>query len=239
MQSFAPPLLSFLFSIFFGWLAIGWKSLEEHGLAVSDAFSEGNIEHARLRTSYLVSRDTSELDESALSKATIESILENGSDAIIAAVFWLCIFGAPGVILYRLSNTLDAMWGYRNERFEYFGKSTARIDDVLNYIPARLCALLYSVCGDTNKAITAWKAQASTWYSPNAGVVMATGAGALNLQLGGSAVYHGSLKDRPALGYSNEAVTSDIKRSLNLLNNSVYLLTAFLIITVLLIITLK
>ncbi|MCL4112264.1 UNVERIFIED_CONTAM: hypothetical protein GTU68_022758 [Idotea baltica] len=232
-QQYMSPFVAFLLNVVFGYLAIGWNSLEEHGLAVANAFKDNNLKRARLRTSYLVSRDTSELDETSLSRATIESVLENGSDAVFSAVFYLCLFGAPGVVLYRLSNTLDAMWGYRNERFEYFGKFTARVDDVLNYIPARLCALLYALSGDTKKAIAAWKTQASNWYSPNAGIVMATGAGALDLRLGGSAIYHGKIKSRPNLGHGKEAQADDIQRSLTLLNHSIYLLIfALLIISV-------
>ena len=230
-QTYLSSFFNFVFTVLLKWLAIAWKSLEEHGLAVSNAFTNNDLEEARLKTSYLVSRDTSELDESALSRATIESVLENGNDAIFASLFWLIVLGPFGIVLYRLSNTLDAMWGYRNERFEYFGKFSARVDDVLNYIPARFCALLYALCGDTKQALTAWQTQANNWYSPNAGVVMATGAGALNLRLGGSAIYHGSLKERPDLGRGKEAQAIDIQRAVSLLNNSVFLLMVIMIIT--------
>ncbi len=223
------PFLQFLFAAICGWFAIGWKSLIEHGEAVADALAQQDLQQARIKTAYIVSRDTSQSDEKALSKGAIESLLENGSDAIFAPLFWLVILGAPGVILYRLSNTLDAMWGYRNEQFEYFGKFTAHVDDVFNYIPARICALLYSLCGDTRQAFYAWKTQASSWYSPNAGVVMATGAAALNIRLGGSAIYHGKIKQRPYLGTEIEPEFTDIKRAMNLINHSVYLLGVFLI----------
>ena len=236
IQNHLPLLMTLLSMAFFGYLAIGWKSLQEHGTAVADAFKNNDPEQARVKTSYLVSRDTTELNETELSRATIESVLENGNDAVFAALFWLILLGAPGVILYRLSNTLDAMWGYRNERFEYFGKFTAHMDDVLNYIPARLCALLYTLCGDTKTALIAWKTQAHNWYSPNAGVVMATGAGALGLRLGGAAIYHGSLKERPNLGSGKEAQAKDIKRSIRLLNNSVYSLVIIILIAIMMII---
>ena len=235
IQKLLPPLMVLLFTVFLSWLAIGWKSLQEHGLAVATALEKNDLDQARIKTSYIVSRDTSELDENTLSRASIESILENGNDAIFAAIFWLALLGAPGIVLYRLSNTLDAMWGYRNDRYEFFGKFTARVDDVLNYIPARLCALLYAVCGNTKNALNAWKNQASDWYSPNAGVVMATGAGALNIRLGGAAIYHGRLKQRPDLGSGKDACADDIQRSIRLLNNSVYLLAAFVIFTFLIV----
>ncbi len=218
-------LWHFIISAIFGWLAIGWKSLKEHGLAVINALNSNNMEDAKIRTSYLVSRDTSSLDETELSRATIESILENGSDAIIAPLFWLAILGAPGVVFYRLCNTLDAMWGYHNDRFEQFGKFTARVDDVLNYIPARLTALFYTLCGDTKMAWQAWHKQGKTWYSPNAGIVMAAGAGALQLSLGGTASYHGKVKQRPNLGYGNQATADDIKRAISLIDQSVYCFT--------------
>ena len=221
-------------SIIVGWLAIGWQSLRLHALAVSQAFIENDIENdlqqARLKTSYLVSRDTTKLDESALSRATIESLLENGSDAIFAPLCFLLLFGAPGIVFYRLCNTLDAMWGYRNQRYEQFGKFTARVDDLLNYIPARLTALLYIVCGNSKQAIKAWKTQGNQWYSPNAGVVMATGAGALNLKLGGVAIYHGKEKQRPDLGYGKSAKPADIQRTIHLLDRSVYLIMGIIVI---------
>jgi len=213
-----------------GWLAIGWHSLVDHGRAVAQALANKELDNARLKTSYLVSRDTTELDESALSRATIESLLENGSDAIIAPLFWLMIFGAPGVVMYRLSNTLDAMWGYRNERFEHFGKFTAWVDDVLNYIPARMTAFLYMFSGNTQQAWRAWVTQGCRWYSPNAGIVMASGAGALTLKLGGNAVYFGVEKKRPALGSENHPEPEDIYRALRLINRSVYGLTGFVLL---------
>jgi adenosylcobinamide-phosphate synthase len=212
-----------------GWLAIGWHSLVDHGRAVAQALANNELDNARLRTAYLVSRDTTELDGSALSRATIESLLENGSDAIIAPLFWLMMLGAPGVVMYRLSNTLDAMWGYRNERFEYFGKFTALVDDVLNYIPARMTAFLYMFSGNSQQAWRAWVTQGSRWYSPNAGVVMASGAGALTLKLGGNAVYFGIEKQRPVLGGENRPEPGDIYRALRLINRSVYGLTGFIL----------
>jgi adenosylcobinamide-phosphate synthase len=217
-----------------GWLAIGWKSLREHGMAVLQALGENNLEEARLKTSYLVSRDTSDLEAADLSRATIESILENGSDAIFAPLFWLIILGAPGVVFYRLSNTLDAMWGYHNTRFEQFGKLTARVDDVLNYVPARITALLYMLCGNRKLALHAWKTQGKNWYSPNAGVVMASGAGALMLKLGGNAIYHGKIKQRPELGTGNPPDSKDIYLALRLIDRSVYVILGLVLLSIVL-----
>jgi len=215
-------------SVLCGWLAIGWKSLRLHGEAVVAALRADDIEQARTNTSYLVSRDTSRLDATELSRASIESLLENGSDALFAPLFWLLVGGAPLVVLYRLANTLDAMWGYRTERFEQFGKFSARVDDVLNIIPARLTALLYALSGNVKQAMTAWKTQGRRWYSPNAGVVMAAGAGALGLQLGGQAVYHGQLKQRPLLGSGKQPGVDDILAALGLVQRSEYLFLAVL-----------
>ncbi|WP_308874916.1 adenosylcobinamide-phosphate synthase CbiB [Thiothrix subterranea] len=181
-----------------GWLAIGWQSLRQHAQWVQQALLADDLPQARQKVGWLVSRDTSQLDETAVSRACIESVLENGSDAVFAPLFWLMIGGAPAVVLYRLSNTLDAMWGYRSERFERFGKWAARVDDVLNWIPARLTALTYALCGNFVAAMLAWRTQGSRWYSPNAGVVMAAGAGALQVQLGGDAVYAGQTESSPA-----------------------------------------
>jgi len=210
-------------SILFGWLAIGWHSLRQHGTWVVKALQNNDIDEARQKISWLVSRDTSQLSSSDISKAGIESILENGSDAIFAPLFWLAVGGAPAVVAYRLCNTLDAMWGYRNERYEQFGKFSARVDDLLNIIPARLTAFTYGLVGNFKASMQSWRAQAGQWYSPNAGVVMAAGAGALGISLGGDAVYHGKSKRRPTLGNGKEPQVNDLSAALKLVDRSVYL----------------
>lgn len=220
-----PVLLVWLLSLSsLGWLvdilvlyfALGLKSLGQHALPVAQALRLGNLDEARRRVGYLVSRRTSELDACGVARAATESVLENGADAVFASLFWFAVLGAPGVLLHRLSNTLDAMWGYRNERFERFGWAAARIDDVLNYLPARLVALTYALLGPTATALRCWRSQAPQWDSPNAGPVMAAGAGALQVQLGGAAIYHGVEEQRPQLGEGAPAQARDIERALNL-----------------------
>jgi adenosylcobinamide-phosphate synthase len=202
-------------------IAIGSKSLVQHAKAVAEALTKNDIELARQRIAMIVSRDTSNSSEVEIKQATIESVLENGNDAVFAAIFFFVIFGAPGVVLYRLANTLDAMWGYRTPRYQYFGWASARIDDVLNWIPARLTAISYSLAGKTRSSIRCWLKQAKHWHGINPGVVMASGAGALQVRLGGAAFYHGQRVERPDLGLGATTETKDIHRAIALVQRSI------------------
>ncbi len=210
------PGVGWVVEVLLLYLALGLRSLGEHLVPVALALRQGDLAEARRRVGFIVSRDTGSLDEQGVARAATESALENGSDAVFAALFWFAIAGAPGVVLYRLSNTLDAMWGYRNPRFERFGWAAARIDDLLNYLPARLVALTYAVLGQTRRAWACWQRQAPQWDSPNAGPVMAAGAGALGLSLGGPAIYHGVLHERPTLGEGEAPTARDIERALDM-----------------------
>ena len=216
---------------FWGWLtdtvllyfALGGRSLAEHGERVARDLAAGDLPAAREHVGWIVSRKTSELDESGVAKACVESTLENGNDAIFGALFWFVLFGGVGAVLFRLANTLDAMWGYKNERFFYFGWAAARIDDVLNYLPARLTALSYALCGETKRGMACWRRQAPGWDSPNAGPVMAAGAGSLGLILGGAAIYHGKLEERPPLGEGRPPRAEDVSRAIALVRRSLAL----------------
>ena len=198
------------------YFAIGHASLRSHAQAVCDALAEGDIGRSRRALSCLVSRNTENLDPQEISAATIESVLENGNDAVFGALFWFVLAGIPGALVYRLINTLDAMWGYKNTRYLYFGRVVAKLDDWINWLPARLTAAAYAILGNTRAAIDCWRTQAAIWKSPNAGSVMATGAGALQLRLGGNARYHNEIQRRPLLGCGSVPDGFDIRRALTL-----------------------
>lgn len=216
----AVDLLGWWFELIIATLTLGANSLWQHAKPIQQALQNNNLALARQRVSWIVSRNTSQLNKEDISKATVESLLENGSDAIFATLFWFAIAGAEGALLYRLSNTLDAMWGYRNERYQYFGRFSARVDDVLNWIPARLTAISYCLYGDTVTAWTCWRTQGIKWYSPNAGPVMAAGAGALGVKLGSAAVYDGKIKQRLELGAGHVPEGKDIKRAWLMIRSS-------------------
>jgi adenosylcobinamide-phosphate synthase len=205
------------------WFALGGRSLGEHGRAVAAPLASGDLAAARLAVGRIVSRDISVLDDEGVAKAAVESVLENGNDAVFGALFWFALLGGPGALLYRLANTLDGMWGYKDERRVYFGWAAARIDDLLNLAPARLTAITYALLGRTVRSLACWRSQARAWSSPNAGPVMAAGAGALNLRLGGSAIYHGRVEERPVLGEGQPATAADIGRALDLVRRGVWL----------------
>jgi adenosylcobinamide-phosphate synthase len=197
------------------YLCIGLRSLRDHTIPIYEALRGGDLAQARALTARIVSRDTANASESDLAKASAESLLENGNDAVFGTLFWFILLGGPGAVLFRLANTLDAMWGYRSARFNLFGRPAARIDDVMNYLPARLTALSYVLLAGAGRAHAwhCWRTQAPAWSSPNAGPVMASGAGALGVSLGGAAVYDGEVEQRPPLGAGPAACAGDIQRA--------------------------
>lgn len=203
------------------YLCIALRSLEQHAGPVIAALRSGRLDQARRAVSMIVSRDTEALDARQVAVAATESMLENGSDAVFAALFWFLLLGAPGAVAYRLANTLDAMWGYRTPRWHRFGWAAARIDDGLNWLPARLVALSYALCGHAGAALACWRRQARRWDSPNAGPVMAAGAGALRVKLGGGAPYHGRWKRRPRLGLGRAASAESVAAAVRLVRRGV------------------
>ncbi len=202
------------------YFAIGWRSLQEHVTAVAMALDSGNLAAARQATAMIVSRDTSSAEEEALASAALETTLENSNDALFASLFWYAVGGSVMVLVHRLANTLDAMWGYRTSRFNDFGRVAARMDDVLNFIPAQCVSFCFCLLAGGGRIVRTmkeqWWRQGWRWKSINAGSVMASGAGALLLRLGGVACYHGQAVTRPVLGAGCVPEAGDIARSIAL-----------------------
>lgn len=212
--------VGFVVDVLVLYFALGLKSLHDHARPVVEALRAGNELEARERAGRMVSRDSAALD---VTRSATESVLENGNDGVFGALFWFAVAGAPGALLYRLTNTLDAMWGYRNDRYLHFGWAAARLDDALNYLPARFTALTYAALGRTRSALACWRKQARNWDSPNAGPVMAAGAGALGVTIGGPARYAGEWHVRPVLGAGEPPTLDDIERALRLVRRGTWL----------------
>ncbi len=210
------------------YLAIGLNSLYQHAMQIYRPLNSGDLEAARHFTGYIVSRETKALTEQEMSRATIESMLENGHDAVIASLIYYLIGGAPLVILHRFANTLDAMWGYKNSRFINFGYASARLDDVLGFISGKCCTVLYAIQGLPQrlfvKALYNAYSQGKQYKSHNGGWVMAAGATVMRRKLGGSAQYHGKEVHSVTLGEGNNVSSDDIPASLTLVSRASLLL---------------
>lgn len=172
---------------------------------VEDALLRGDLEEARLRLSYLVSRETAGLGPEEIRRATLETVAENLNDGVVAPLFYLLLGGLPGLVLYKTANTLDSMVGYKNERYLHFGKVAARVDDVLNYMPARLTAGLICLAAglvglDRPGAWATLRQDGKKSLSPNAGWPEAALAGALKVRLGGPSRYFGQMTAKPFIG---------------------------------------
>ncbi|WP_020677269.1 adenosylcobinamide-phosphate synthase CbiB [Geopsychrobacter electrodiphilus] len=197
------------------WLAascLALRGLHLESLPVIEALKEGDVGGARQALAMIVGRETAQLDEAGILRATVETLAENASDGVIAPLFYLCLGGPVAALLYKAVNTMDSMVGYKNERYLHFGRSAAQLDDLLNWIPARLTGLLLVGAAWLTglNGSGAWRIMwrdARKHASPNAGWPEAAAAGALNLQLGGAAVYFGAQIEKPTLGDASEAIT--------------------------------
>lgn len=199
------------------WAVVGGRSLEGEATAVGGLLDAGELAAGRQRLTHLVGRDTSTLSADEVARATVESVAENTSDAVVAPLLWGAIAGVPGLMGYRAVNTLDAMIGHRSSRYERFGKAAARLDDLVNLAPSRLAAALAVLLGpDPRAAARAWRRDGKGHPSPNAGPVEAAFAGALGIQLGGTNVYGERMEHRPLLGGGRQAAAADIARSTRL-----------------------
>ncbi|MBV9721982.1 MAG: cobalamin biosynthesis protein, partial [Mycobacterium sp.] len=181
----------------------------------------------------LCGRDPALLDAAGLTRATVESVAENTSDAHVAPLLWATAGGVPVVLGYRAVNTLDSMIGHRSPRYARFGWAAARLDDAANYAAARLTATLVALCapavdGSPSRAIRSWRRDAHRHPSPNAGVVEAAFAGALGVRLGGPTQYHYELQMRPVLGDGPPPSLADLRRAV-LLSQTVQAATALLV----------
>lgn len=224
-----PPLQAAV-EVLILYFCIAASSLQLHARAVYSALAADDVALARQQVGRIVSRQTENMTEVEIRRAAIESVLENGADAVFAPLFWFVVLGPLGALLYRLSNTLDAMWGYKNQRYLYFGWAAARFDDLLNWLPARLTALSYALLGNSSQAINAWQTQAHLLDSPNAGPVMAAGGGALMLQLGGPAYYHGKIKQKPWFGGQRPPENEDINRACKLMFRTLLLWLVMIVV---------
>lgn len=197
--------------------ALGGTSLAAIGEDIADALDAGDADCARRLVSGLVGRDPDLLDEAGICRAAVESIAENTSDATVAPLVYGALAGAPGLLGYRAVNTLDAMIGYRSERYRNFGWAAARADDAANLIPARLTAVLAGVL--SGRPAGTWRAvrrDAGAHPSPNAGVVEAAFAGALGISLGGRTVYPHAVEERPRLGDGPPPESADLRAAVAL-----------------------
>ncbi|MBU2979625.1 adenosylcobinamide-phosphate synthase CbiB [Alteromonas sp. C1M14] len=220
-----PNYLNYPLECLMLYLAIGQRSLYEHTMPIARALAKNDLPTARKQVSYIVSRDTQQLTPKDIARASVESILENGHDGVIASLFYYLVGGVPLVVLHRLINTLDAMWGYKNSRFINFGWAAARFDDVMGWPSGKVTALLYILHKRPIGAQwAAWhlsRHQASHYKSLNGGMVMAAGANTLGLCLGGeNATYDGRTVHAPLLGEGREVCPSDIMASLALLKRT-------------------
>lgn len=187
------------------WASIAPRSLKEAGMDVYQPLIDGNVNEARRKLSWIVGRDTDTLNEGEITRGAVETIAENTSDGVIAPLFWAMIGGGPAALLYRAVNTCDSMVGYRNNTYEQFGKASARFDDIINYVPARITAFLLVAAANKKAAIRrqAWRIvirDAKKHPSPNSGWCEAAVAGLLQIELGGLNTYKGIISNRPCIG---------------------------------------
>jgi adenosylcobinamide-phosphate synthase len=203
------------------WAVLGGTSLRREAAAMADSLESSDLDAARRRLPNLCGRDPSNLDTLGLARATVESVAENTSDAVVAPLVWGAMAGLPGLVGYRAVNTLDAMVGHRSPRYVRFGTAAARVDDLANLAPSRLTALLTAaaaptVDGSVVRALWTWFRDGRRHPSPNAGQCEAAMAGALGVRLGGTNVYFGRSEDRPTLGTGQPPDPADIRRAARL-----------------------
>ncbi len=214
LASKAGPIARHALNILWLYGAISARDLAKAGMVVYRNLKANNLPAARQSVSMLVSRETAEFDEAQASGSTIESVSENTLDGVISPVFFAVLGGAPLMWAFKAASTCDSMLGYKNERYLRFGFVAAKLDDALNYLPARLCLLIFptaaALCGLS--PLGSWRVgrrDAQNDDSPNSGIPEAAGAGAIGVKLGGPAVYHGVRLDKKPFGAEFPPATAD------------------------------
>lgn len=220
------PLARLLVTAAATWTVLGGTSLAREGEVMAALISSDRLvgpDGARTRLSHLCAREATGLSSGELSRATVESLAENVSDAVVAPLLWGAVAGPAGLLGYRAVNTLDAMVGYRSPRYLRFGWAAARLDDLVNLVPSRLSGALVAGCapvvgGSARQAWRTMRRDAAHHPSPNAGFPEAAAAGALGVELGGANTYHGAVERRPMLGAGGHEVTAaDVQRAVRLI----------------------
>ncbi|MBH5366718.1 cobalamin biosynthesis protein CobD [Bradyrhizobium sp. CNPSo 4016] len=214
------------------WPLVALRSLQDHVAAVATPLLAGDVAAAREAVSRIVGRDPASLDQAGIARAAIESLAENASDGIVAPVFWGALFGLPGILGYKAINTLDSMIGHRSERHKAFGWAAARIDDVANFIPARLTGFLFVLLApQRSEALACMTRDARRHRSPNAGWPEAAMAGGLGVRLSGPRIYHGSATDEPWLNEgARDPRAADIAEALTVHRRAMLLVAGVLAI---------
>ena len=210
--------LAFALEVFWSFQILAAKSLKTESMRVYEALKEGELEKARKAVSMIVGRDTERLTEEGVAKAAVETVAENSSDGVVAPLIFLAVGGPVLGFFYKSVNTLDSMVGYKNDRYLYFGRFSAKLDDVLNFIPARISGLLLVAASplaglDVKGAWRIFKRDRKNHASPNSAQTEAAAAGALGVQLAGDAWYFGKLYKKPTIGDALRPVGyEDIRR---------------------------
>ncbi len=199
------PCLRFALEVIMCYWVLATKSLKTETMKVYDALKEGDLKKARFAVSMVVGRDTEVLDDIGVTKAAVETVAENASDGVIAPLLFLMIGGSPVGVFYKAVNTMDSMVGYKNDKYLYFGRAAAKLDDVANYIPSRLAALLWIMAAaftrnDAKGAWRIWRRDRRNHASPNSAQTESACAGALGVQLAGPAYYFGEYYPKPTIG---------------------------------------
>lgn len=201
------PYLYLLFAGIFVFYGLANKGLIDEGRAVFQVLHTQGLEAGRKQLSRIVGRDTSQLTPQQIRIAVLETMSENLSDGVIAPLFYYALAGVPGMMTYKMINTMDSMLGYRNARYEQFGMFAARLDDVVNFIPARITAFLMALVSGCWQAVVFIQKYGHKHKSPNAGYPEAALAGILNCRFGGPNVYQGVLVEKPYIGAQNRIIT--------------------------------